>query len=554
MKRRDVRAGLHVTGGPSRHRAPVARLLVATSATAAVLVALVAVAAPVRAQVPEAQVLTSTADGSVRLASTTAVASPAEASVPADVVVHGDQPRQHLHGVGAALTESSAHLLIGLPASEREAALRALFDPAQGGLSVLRLVIGASDFSLTHRSLAEGPGPDPELRSFSIDDDRDDVLPVLREILAINPGIELVASPWSAPGWMKDTGNYLFGTLRQDHERTFARYLVKYLEAYRSEGIRIGWLTVQNEPAAVQLTYPSMLMSPGQQTRLVRDHLGPELAAAGLDTRVLAWDHNWCDAEPPGGCVGPAPPSFPFEVLEAAGDHSPFGGTGLHCYGGDQVTANEALHQRWPNLQIWQTECSGGEWQGTREQAFASTGALVMRDRNHWSNATLLWNLALDPDHGPHLGGCDTCRGVITIDPTTNTWTPELDHDVLAGFARFAPKGSSALASTTAADTGLEASATCSPSTVPAVTVWNPGDARQARVRFEAGGTDPAVDVDVALPAGSLTTVAAPAGVGCTPADPPPPPTTTPTTLPIPAEGMPAPPAVPVVGTPRFTG
>ena len=536
----------------------MARIAILSSAVLASVLA-----APVRAQGPAASVLTSAADGSVRVASTTAVATPADQSVTADVVVHGDQARQRLSGVGAALTESSAHLLVGLPAAQRQAALRALFDPDQGGLSVVRLVIGASDFSLTHRSFAEGPGPDPDLRSFTIDDDRDDVLPVLREILAINPGIELVASPWSAPGWMKDTGNYLYGTLRQDQEGTYARYLVRYLEAYRAEGIDIRWLTVQNEPAAVQLTYPSMVMSPVQQARLVHDELGPELERAGLHTRVLAWDHNWCDEKPVRGCVTPGPPSFPLEVLEATGGGSPFGGTGLHCYGGDQVMANDTLHQRWPDLQIWHTECSGGEWQGTREQAFAGTAQLLLQDRNHWSNATLLWNLALDPDHGPHLGGCGTCRGVITIDPTTDTWTPELDRDVLAGFARFAPPGSSALASTIAADAGLDASATCSPDGVAAVAVWNPAGARPAVVRFT--GTDGLTDVTVELRAASLTTVALPAGLGCTGTDPaPPPPSSSTTTSTIGTSSTTATtnttvaggraPATPVVASAHYTG
>jgi glucosylceramidase len=251
---------------------------------------------------------------------------------------------------------------------------------------------------------------------------------------------------------MKDPANILYGSLKPEYEDVYARYLVRYLEAYRDEGIPIGWLTVQNEPAAIQLTYPSMIMSSEQQARLVHDDLGPALGAAGLTTQVLIWDHNWCDAQLPGSCAGPAPPSFPFDVLTRVGATAPIAGTALHCYGGDQATANDALHEAWPDLRIWQSECSGGEWQGSRSDAFAATTQLVMTDRNHWSNATILWNLALDPGHGPHLGGCDTCRGVVTIDPTSDTWTPELERDVLATVSRFGGRGSGVLAASVDAD------------------------------------------------------------------------------------------------------
>ncbi|MBX3285225.1 MAG: glycosyl hydrolase [Actinobacteria bacterium] len=512
--------------------------------------------APGSADPGSADVLVSTADGAVRQEQAQLPAAPADAGQAADVVVDLDAARQRTWGVGAALTESSAHLLVGLPPAERAAVLRELFAPERGGLSVVRLVIGASDFSLDHVSFADAPGADPDLRSFSIDDDRDDVLPVLREILAIAPDVEIVASPWSAPGWMKDTGNDLYGTLLPEHEATFARYLVRYLEAYRAEGIRIGWLTVQNEPAAAQFTYPSMIMSPEQQIRVVRDHLGPALVRAGLDTHVLVWDHNWCDARPPGSCAGPAPASFPLEVLDGTQGGFPIGGTGFHCYGGDQVVANEALHDRWPDLQLWQTECSGGEWQGSRAEAFESTVLLLARDRNHWSNATLLWNLALDPDNGPHLGGCDTCRGVVTVDPAARTWRAELDLDVLAGFARFAPSGSGALAST--ATSGLESSATCSPTGRPGVVVWNPGDSRRATIRF--GGSGQGIDVAVDLRAGSLTSVAAPEGTPCRLAEPiplpaPTAPSSTSTTAPPSHPGpAPAAPAHPRPGSATYTG
>lgn len=445
-----------------------------------------------------------------------------------DVTVEIDleAPRQELRGMGAALTESSAHLLAGLPAEERAAIIEELFAPDRGGLSVLRLVIGASDFSLEHRSLADSPEPDPELRTFSIERDQRWVIPVLQEILAIRPDLDIVASPWSAPGWMKDTGDYLVGVLSPEHEAAFADYLVRFVTAYRDEGIDVGWLTLQNEPSSVQTSYPSMVMRPDQQARIIDDHLGPALEDAGLDTQVLLYDHNWCDARPPGPCASEGPTTFPAEVLEQLDrDRGLVAGTALHCYGGDQVAANEAIHRLAPDREVWLTECSGGEWQSSRADAFAATSRLLVDDVAHWSSATILWNLALDPDGGPHLGGCDECRGVITIDrEEPGGYRREVELDALTVATRFAPKGSRALATSVSPDgSGLASSSdeededddavraagTCSPDRIPAALIWNPGAKRTLAVAF--GRTSVAVEVD----ARSLTAVQAPEGVRC---------------------------------------
>ena len=520
---------------------------------------------PAAAEAVTIDIVTSSADRSVRVETSTVSAEAVEAAT-AGIEVAVDRPRQRIHGVGASLTESSAYLIAHLPPAERQALLRATFDPAEGGLSVVGLVIGSSDFSLVHESLAESPVPDPSLSTFSIDRDRQWVIPVLREILAINPDVEIIARPWSAPAWMKNTGSLIFGQLLPEHEEAYARYLTRYVEELRAEGIEIDWLTVQNEPAAIQLTYPSMVMDADQQARLVHDHLGPALQAAGLPTRVLAWDHNWCDARPPGGCAGPAPPSFPLDVLDATDGAYPLAGTAFHCYGGDQVAANQALHEAWPDHQIWHTECSGGRWE---TNPFRSKATLVLRDLNSWSNATLFWNLALDPDGGPHLGGCDTCRGVLTIDPTTDTWVPEVEHDIAATIARFAPADSGVLETTLDPTTGLEAVGVCSPDRRPAVLVWNPGAPMNTTISF---GTRA---VAYEFPAASLTALRAPRGVSCelaalptpppapTPSIPPstgptPPPAPIPSTSASPTSGpapaTPATPAAPVILGPTFTG
>ncbi|NLV56937.1 MAG: glycosyl hydrolase [Acidimicrobiales bacterium] len=517
---------------------------VALAATVAVGPAAPGGAAPV-----EVDVVTSTADGSVRVEAATLSVEPVDTGVPT-VDVHLDQPRQRRHGVGASLTDASAHLIAGLPAAERTALIESLFAPDQGGQSVLRIVIGASDFSRVHASLADSPTPDPDLATFSIAHDRTEIIPVLREILAVNPDVEIVASPWSAPAWMKDTDNYLLGTLLEQYEDVFARYLVRFVEAYAAEGVDVDWLTLQNEPAAVQITYPSMLMSAEQQARIIRDDLGPALAASGLPTRVLTWDHNWCDAVPPGGCASDAPASFPFDVLEALGESYPLAGTALHCYGGDHVATNEAIHAAAPDLQIWHTECSGGDWNGTREAAFGSLVRFSLNELNHWSNASIFWNLALDPDHGPHLGGCDTCRGVVTIDPVTGTWVNEVEFDVLAITSRFGPQGSGVLATTNTASS-LVSAGVCSPDRRPAAILFNDAAEREVTVRFGS------VEVPVTLAASSYTAVRAPEGVTCELAawaELPPAPERPVDPTPEPPALPPTPPATPIRTDADFTG
>jgi glucosylceramidase len=494
----------------------------------------------------------SAADGTQRAVTTDLDVTPLAAGDAAQVTVDPNQPRQHLYGVGAALTDASAHLLAQLPPAPRDAALHALFDPTQGGLSVVRLVIGSSDFSRTLASLDDSDEPDPSLVKFSIDHDRAEIIPIARQIMAINPAVTFIASSWSAPAWMKTTDNYLYGLLDEQYEEVYADYLVRFLTEYRDAGVPVARISIQNEPAAIKFDAPTMTMSTDQQIRVTED-LAPRLAAAGLDTRILVWDHNWCTATPPGGCTGPAPPQAALDILSATGGGYPVAGTALHCYGGNQVAANDGLHSAWADREIWQTECSGGEWNGTRSQAFTGQTTLVLRDLANWAAGSLYWNLALDPGHGPHSGGCTDCRGVLTIDPATSSWEPNLDLDALATVARFAPAGSGALTTTlAAAPAGLEAASVCAPDHRAAVILWNPGGATTVTVRFGDQG------FAVPLGAATLTSVRAPGDVTCTVAEPlrladPPTTTTTSTTTSLPSGTTPLPPSPTSLPAPSTT-
>src|SRR5262249_45202852 len=163
-------------------------------------------------------------------------------------------------GFGAAVTDASAwNIATRLNADQRTELMQELFGRDGGlGLSFTRISIGASDFSLKHYSLDDPPGgkPDPDLEHFSIAANRRHLLPVLREALAINPDLKIVASPWSPPGWMKSSGSMVGGRLRPEYYPAFATYLVRFAEAYAAEGVPIYALTIQNEPNFVPGDYP----------------------------------------------------------------------------------------------------------------------------------------------------------------------------------------------------------------------------------------------------------------------------------------------------------
>jgi glucosylceramidase len=356
---------------------------------------------------------------------------------PADVRI-GPALLQPMDGVGAALTDSAAwNLWTRMSVGERHALLRRLFEPRGGaGLDVVRLVMGASDFarfSYTYDDLPPGE-TDERLRRFSIDHDRDYILPIAREIRAINPDVQFMASPWSPPAWMKTSGSLIGGSLRPEFEDAYARYFVRFLRAYRAEGVPVEWVTVQNEPHFEPPGYPGMRMEPPQQARFVRDHLGPAIARSALGTKILAWDHNWDE------------PGYPIEVLDDPVARRYLAGSAFHCYAGD-VSAQSAVHEAHPDRGIWFTECSGGDWAPDfGDNLLWNLSTLVIGSARNWGRATLLWNLALDEAHGPTNGGCLDCRGVVTVTAAGGTTANE-EYYALAHYGRAVRPGARRLPS-----------------------------------------------------------------------------------------------------------
>ncbi|WP_428993105.1 glycoside hydrolase family 30 protein [Luteibacter rhizovicinus] len=406
------------------------------------------VAPSVRPIMPAVELWLSTADRRLKLMPQPDIEMSAQDSSPADVVIDVNAKYQTMTGFGAAMTDSSAWLLQNkLNALQRNALLHELYGPPPNlNLNMMRLTIGASDFSLKFYTLDDIPfgQTDPSLQHFNVAANLEDVIPTVREILSINPGLLIVASPWSAPAWMKTNENLIGGELLEQYESTYADYLVKYLDAYRGYGIPIFALTLQNEPRFTPITYPGMAMSAETRARIVAQYLGPKLAGRKPRTRILDWDHNWSH------------PEEPLSVLADPDASRYIDGVAWHCYEGSQHEQGR-VHRAYPQKDTYITECSGGDWPlSMNGELLWFTRNLLVTGIRQWARGAIYWNLALDEDHGPHFGGCVACNGVIAIDSQTGSVSRNDEYYALAHFSRFVLPGAVRVSSTdTDADKGI---------------------------------------------------------------------------------------------------
>ena len=399
---------------------------------------------------------------------------------------------QKMHGFGAAMTDASALLISNLPDDKRNAIMTELFGrgPNGLGLSFTRLTVGASDFSTSDYSYDDTPGnvPDPELRYFSIDPAKKYVLPRVREALAINPDLLVMISPWSPPAWMKTTKSLIQGQLVPQYYPAFANYLARTVEGFGREGVPVSMITIQNEPDFEPDSYPGMRVNSPDRAVIIGRYVGPTFRSRGLKTKILDYDHNWDN------------PEMPLTVLNDPVARQYVSGVAWHCYEGD-VPAQSPVHDAYPEKDAWLTECSGGEWTPKFGEVLGwMTDKLIIGASNNWSRGTLLWNLALDPKHGPHTGGCADCRGVVTIDPATGAITRNVEYYVLGHASRFVLPGAFRVAATSQGG-GVEAAA-----------FLNPDGSRVAILYRKSGEGQLTLALDkerytLALPTGSVATL-----------------------------------------------
>jgi O-glycosyl hydrolase len=314
---------------------------------------------------------------------------------------------QTISGFGAAMTDSSAWLLQNeLTTPQRDKLMRQLFSPGAGiGINYLRVPMGASDFTAsgfyTYNDNPPG-GTDEFQQHFSVAHDQAYIIPRLQQARTLNPELKLMGSPWSAPAWMKTNNSLLGGSLKPQWEAAYARYLAKFVQAYAAAGLPIDTLTLQNEPLHTS-NYPTMSMTPAQQIRLIKDHVGPHFAAEEIATKLLAYDHNWDE------------PDYPIQVLNDPVARQYLAGSAFHAYAGT-VDAQTTVHNAHPDKDIYFTEITGGDWATdfADNLVWAFQNIIIGNTRN-WGTTALWWNLALDQNDGPHLNGCSDCRGIVTI-------------------------------------------------------------------------------------------------------------------------------------------
>jgi glucosylceramidase len=348
------------------------------------------------------------------------------------IVVDTTQTFQAMDGFGYTLTGGSAQHIIRMSPAERTALLKELFatDGNNIGVSYLRVSVGASDLNervFSYNDLPAGQ-TDPQMTRFDLGPDKADVVPVLKEILAINPDIKIMGSPWSPPVWMKTNGDTRGGSLKPEFYDAYALYFVKYIQAMKAEGIRVDAITVQNEPLHPG-NNPSLLMLPEQQAEFIKKSLGPAFRKAGIDTKIIIYDHN-ADR-----------PDYPISILNDPEAKQYIDGSAFHLYGGT-VDAISQVHQAHPDKNLYFTEQWIGAPGNFPEDLKWHVKTLVIGAPRNWCRTVLEWNLAADPNNLPHTdrGGCDRCLGAVTIDGNNVTRNPA--YYIIAHASKWVRPGS----------------------------------------------------------------------------------------------------------------
>jgi glucosylceramidase len=470
-------------------------------------------AGPANAQTPGPIVVQQTA-GAKRFSDEPGLSwQPVSSALPDAIVIDATRTYQEIVGFGAALTEASAYMINQLDPTTREKFIHELFGPSQLGISVIRICVGSSDYATKMYSYDEGE-PDPELKRFSIDYDRPYVIPQLLSARKNNPGLYILASPWSPPGWMKNGGTMLGGNLKPANFAVYAKYLVKYLQAYEAAGVKIDAITPQNETDTDQAgRMPACAWAQEHEVVFVGKHLGPGLAEANLKTKIWILDHNF-------NLWGRA-----YNTLEDPDVFRYVDGVAWHPYVGS-VTAMTRIHDAFPSTHHYMTEgafgatadlvgpivfaatpgpmtaAGGGQAPGRRRpqdvNAAIATGGLGGANAlRNWTRCIINWNLVLDENGSPNIGPFHG-PGMITIDSKSKEISRGPNYWVMKHFNHAARKGAKVVDSRGEIEKVAHV-AFVNPDGRKSVVLSNTGADRKVKVRAGSAMTE------VALPANSMT-------------------------------------------------
>lgn len=408
------------------------------------------------------------------------------------IVLDPGTTKQEILGFGAAMTDSSCYVLSQMKQDERDAVLHDVFSPKEMAMNVCRTCIGSSDYARTLYSFDESDTPDPELKKFSIDHDKEYILPVLRESRKHNPELFLFSSPWSPPGWMKPDKTMLGGAMRKASFDPYARYFVKFLEGYKAEGVKIDAVTVQNETDAEQDgRMPACTWAQEVEMEFAAKHLGPAIRKAGLDTKIWLLDHNYSLW---GRAIDEL--SDP-EVYEAVD------GIAWHGYVGEPG-AMTRVHDAFPQKNAYWTEGGPDITQPDYQTDYANWAETFNGILNNWARSITAWNLVLDEHGKPNIGPF-SCGGTITVENGSHKVTKSGQYWAFAHFTRHIRRGAKVFATNGIAPDPAHVKVTHSgfvnPDGKHVVVLANRGP--EAQVQLAMGNQV----LDVSLPADSVHTL-----------------------------------------------
>ncbi|MFV0328184.1 MAG: glycoside hydrolase family 30 protein [Bacteroides xylanisolvens] len=354
---------------------------------------------------------------------------------PTTITINPTMKYQEMDGFGAAITGSTCFNLIKMADEDRIKFLKETFSESEGmGYSYVRISIGCSDFSLSEYTCCDEAG----IENFALQSEElDYVIPMLKEILAINPNLKILGSPWTAPRWMKvnnltnlqSYNSWTNGQLNPAYYQDYATYFVKWIHAMSENGIRIDAITPQNEPLN-RGNSASMYMGWEEQRDFVKNALGPKLQEANLDVKVYLFDHNYNYDDMS------AQQQYVNRIYEDSEASSYATGAAFHNYGGDRSELNN-VHDAFPDKELIFTETSIGTWNGGRDletRLMEDMKEVALGTVNNWCKAVIVWNLMLDTDLGPNRdGGCQTCYGAVDIDKNNYQTISRNSHYYIIG-------------------------------------------------------------------------------------------------------------------------
>jgi glucosylceramidase len=406
------------------------------------------------------------------------------------IVLDSGTVKQEILGFGGAMTDATCYVLSQLSEAERGPIMRDLFAPEEMGFNVCRTCVGASDYSRTVYSFDESVEPDPEMKHFSIDHDREYILPVLREARKANKELFLFSSPWSPPGWMKANKSMLGGAMRSGNFEAYARYFMRFLEGYKAEGVAIDAVTVQNEVDAEQNgRMPACLWAQEHEIEFVAKFLGPALRKAGAATKIWVLDHNynlW------GRAIGELSNAEAAEYID---------GIAWHGYVGEP-SAMTRVHEAFPKKSAYWTEGGPDINAPDYETDYTKWGEAFNGILGNWARSITAWNVVLDEKGKPNVGPF-SCGGVITVETGSHKVTRSGQYWAFAHYAQHMKRGARVIAANGigGGEKGVTLTSVRNPDGGFVAVLANRGAER--RVQLVMGGRE----LDVELPAESLQTL-----------------------------------------------